>query len=174
MRLDISRLLKEPGSSMPFEFRETLENLNLGGERMDFDEPVHVQGVCQYTGKSFLTEGSIKARYTATCSRCTADMHASLDIPFQAVYTRGARDEGSESYPLEGNVIELTSAVADELLLNIPMRHLCSPDCQGLCPVCGADRNRTQCGCGDRNEYDDSFARLLKITGESEGTDKEE
>ncbi|MGI5878483.1 MAG: YceD family protein [Christensenellales bacterium] len=174
MRLDISSLLKEPGSSMPFAFRKTLENLQLGGERMDFYGPVQVQGVCQFTGKSFLTEGSIKARYAATCSRCTADMHMSLDIPFQAVFARAARDEHSESYPLEGNLINLTPAVVDELLLNMPMRHLCSPVCRGLCPECGADRNKVQCGCRDGNDYDDSFARLLETTGGSEDTDKEE
>jgi len=29
----------------------------------------------------------------------------------------------------------------------MPMKPLCKPDCQGLCPVCGGNRNRERCAC---------------------------
>ena len=35
----------------------------------------------------------------------------------------------------------------DNFYLNLPLISVCKPDCKGLCPVCGANRNVTGCGC---------------------------
>lgn len=159
MRLDIARLLKEPGSSMPFDFREPMENLELGGERMDFTQPVRLWGQCRYTGKDFAVDGSIEALYTATCSRCTRDVNARLEFPLRAVFSRQTEGDDPDIYRFEGNVLDLTPMAVDELLLHIPIRHLCRPECRGLCPVCGADRNVADCGCDVPQAPDPSFAQ---------------
>jgi uncharacterized protein len=41
----------------------------------------------------------------------------------------------------------LEDAVREQVLLALPGRMLCQQDCQGLCPQCGANRNRTNCDC---------------------------
>ena len=43
--------------------------------------------------------------------------------------------------------VDLTKAVTDRILLDLPMAFLCREDCKGLCPVCGADLNEGDCGC---------------------------
>ncbi|MCI5780069.1 MAG: DUF177 domain-containing protein [Lentisphaeria bacterium] len=43
--------------------------------------------------------------------------------------------------------LEVGSDVRAELLLELPMNPRCRPDCRGLCPVCGADRNTQECAC---------------------------
>ena len=42
---------------------------------------------------------------------------------------------------------DIGKPVLDALLLEMPMRFLCKPDCKGLCPVCGRNRNIESCTC---------------------------
>ena len=43
--------------------------------------------------------------------------------------------------------IPLGEYIISELVLSLPMRYVCSPDCRGLCPRCGANWNRGACDC---------------------------
>jgi len=48
------------------------------------------------------------------------------------------------------------------VLLEVPMAPLCDADCKGLCPRCGANRNRETCGC-PREAADPRFEALGKL-----------
>ncbi len=50
----------------------------------------------------------------------------------------------------------------EQLELNIPMKPLCRPDCKGLCPTCGADRNETACSC-EEPTADSRWAALAAL-----------
>jgi uncharacterized protein len=41
----------------------------------------------------------------------------------------------------------------------VPMKVICSTECRGLCPVCGANRNVTHCACAPP-QLDSPFASL--------------
>jgi len=41
--------------------------------------------------------------------------------------------------------IDLAPLVREYLLLEVPIKPLCRPDCKGLCVVCGADLNVESC-----------------------------
>lgn len=64
--------------------------------------------------------------------------------------THGAAGLGAEDDQVEllsGDVVDILPAVREELTLALPMRFLCRADCQGICPVCGTNRNERDCGC---------------------------
>jgi uncharacterized protein len=42
------------------------------------------------------------------------------------------------------------------------MQVLCRPDCQGMCPTCGINRNDETCACVD-DDIDPRFAALKKL-----------
>jgi uncharacterized protein len=63
---------------------------------------------------------------------------------------------------LEGEVLETRPILLEQLQLNIPMKPLCRPDCKGLCPICGADRNRAACNCEEASP-DPRWAALATI-----------
>ena len=77
---------------------------------------------------------------------------------FKAVFHK----EEDETYPFEGETIDLTQVFLDELFLQLPMVSLCKPDCKGLCPVCGIDLNRFRCNCAEktRNSAFDALKAL--------------
>ncbi|HEX4865395.1 MAG TPA: DUF177 domain-containing protein, partial [Acidimicrobiales bacterium] len=61
---------------------------------------------------------------------------------------RGEDDE--ETYPLEGEFLDLQPLVRDALLLELPLAPLCSDECRGICPTCGADLNAGGCACVEK------------------------
>ena len=54
-------------------------------------------------------------------------------------------DLDEDTYPLEGDQLDLRPLVRDALLLELPLAPLCREDCRGLCAECGADLNLGPC-----------------------------
>ena len=72
-------------------------------------------------------------------------------------------DEDDEEYLLAPDgLVELTELATNDVIPELPSRTLCREDCKGLCPVCGCDRNTTQCQCQVREE-DPRLAALDKF-----------
>ena len=65
-------------------------------------------------------------------------------------YAGAAEGSSGEDYVLahDGRVLDLTEAVREQVLLALPMVLLCRPDCAGICPRCGTNRNAANCSCG--------------------------
>jgi uncharacterized protein len=57
-----------------------------------------------------------------------------------------------------GDEVSTEPLIAEQVLLSLPMKPLCKPDCAGLCPTCGADRNAEPCQC--RPPADERWAGL--------------
>ena len=147
MVLNISNALKAPGTSFQFSLTQDLEPMAVSGEEIVFRRAVEVTGKYMFSGASFQLEGSLAVSYKAPCSRCLKDVEAELLIPFDEEFAKEADDEHPDRYLYQGEQIVLDQIVGDLIALNIPMRHLCNEGCRGLCPVCGADRNTTDCRC---------------------------
>jgi uncharacterized protein len=94
-------------------------------------------------------EGTVTAPWIGTCRRCADPVSGTLEV---AVHERYAEDPLSsmsddDLYPMDDDTLDLAPLVRDALVLELPMAPLCRPDCAGLCPVCGVDRNAGDCGC---------------------------
>lgn len=147
MLLDISQALKSPGQSFAFAVAESFEPMCAGGEEISFRKPVEVSGSYVYTGDIFFLRGTITAEYTALCARCLKELPLTMSIPFSEEFAKTVDEEHPDRYLYRGEQIELGQMSGDLISLNTPMRHLCSENCKGLCPVCGNDRNTIDCLC---------------------------
>ncbi len=86
------------------------------------------------------------------CWRCLADAPVRLraDLTQFSEFGRAADasfDEDLDSEYLEGDELDAESMVHDALMEDLPAMILCRPDCAGLCPQCGIDRNTATCEC---------------------------
>ena len=146
--LDLAPLLKAQGAPVPFRFKETWHPLDTGQERIELTAPVELEGICWTSGGVFVVQGTRAAAYTARCSRCLRPVPARMHVEVEEEFARQESEDNPDRYLISGTAIDLTQMVEDTILLHLPMRHLCNINCKGLCPVCGADRNITQCSCG--------------------------
>ncbi|MFW6378231.1 MAG: YceD family protein, partial [Bacillota bacterium] len=55
--------------------------------------------------------------------------------------------------------VNLNDKLKENLILTIPSKALCSPDCKGICSQCGQNLNKATCDC----EQDDIDPRLEKL-----------
>lgn len=70
-----------------------------------------------------------KAYVHLDCDRCLKRYTYSLNIDFTAEY---ADDQEQDEWPVENNAIDLSEPIRQEVLLRLPFKSLCSPDCKGI------------------------------------------
>jgi len=123
-------------------------------------------------GKTVVVQGACSAVAGLACSRCLETYSFPMEASFRHILrpleedSRTVREtelapEDLEYGYYEAEVIELDRLVEEYLLLAMPMKPLCSEACKGLCPVCGTNRNETDCPC-DANEGKSPFDLLKK------------
>jgi len=120
------------------------------------------------TGDTVYIRGELSAQITQDCSRCLEP--ATIPIGGDFVYTLvPERTEVAEDLELtadelekgyyHGDFIDLAPMICEQIVLQAPMKVLCSEVCQGLCPRCGANLNNASCNCRS-GAVDDRLAVL--------------
>ena len=72
------------------------------------------------------------------------------------------QEQMDEDNYIAGYELDVDALIADEIVLQWPMKVLCKEDCKGLCTVCGKNLNTGECGC-DRTVLDPRMAAFLDI-----------
>lgn len=103
--------------------------------------------------------------FEVPCARCLDPVRHSLAGDFDLLFrpqgvdapTPDARGDASSDrsltapeteigYYQEGGLV-LEDVLREQVLLTLPVRTLCRPDCKGLCPRCGRNLNAEPCSC---------------------------
>jgi DUF177 domain-containing protein len=108
-------------------------------------------------GDALVATGSVRAAWAGECRRCLGEAHGEVVSSVRELFERGS--DGEETYPIEGDQVDVEPLVRDAVLLELPLAPLCREACAGLCPVCGANRNDTDCG----HEPDDRDPRWAAL-----------
>lgn len=111
-------------------------------------------------GDVVLARGTLTARLPLACGRCLEPFRMTVEPAVDARLVPAPAGRGEErelgSDDLETDVymkdtLDIGALVETETALCLPMKPLCLPDCRGLCPVCGGNRNLTACDCEARS-----------------------
>lgn len=105
-----------------------------------------------------LARGTLRGSAVLVCSRCAGDTTVVIESPFQILFVpTPAEDATDEEVELtedqmdiasyDGEEIDLTETLREELLLALPYAPLCREDCKGLCATCGKELNDGPCTC---------------------------
>jgi uncharacterized protein len=86
------------------------------------------------------------AEVESECSRCLASfqnkIHSEFEEFFTFPYVEPSEDE--IRVPEDGN-IDFKPILHDYMLIELPIKPVCQPDCRGLCAICGQNLNRAVC-----------------------------
>ena len=108
------------------------------------------------SGLDVFFNGALHGQVIGTCARCLEEYAFELDHPFvfvlepRAVAPSESARLSAEDLALsyyEGDQIDLTPLVHEQMILALPTRPLCAEACRGLCAQCGANLNAGACGC---------------------------
>lgn len=148
-----------------------VNNLTVGqdldfalSERFDVESALvdaKIDGQISRLKDRYLVRGQINAVLSLNCDLCLDTFKVELNLSFDESFSD---DENSdeEFWDFSDKTIDLKPAVIANILLNMPMRAVCSDDCKGLCPKCGHNLNKGDCGC-DTGYVNPQFEKLLTL-----------
>ncbi len=166
MKLNIIDILKFDGAKLPFEGELTVEDQEFIGNVFSFPAPVTIRGEVTNQSGRFFMEASVSAKVASTCARCGVDVTEDILFQFTEVFTN-VETEDDEMIPFTGTELFIVDVVINNLLENLPEKFLCKPDCKGLCPVCGVNRNDEVCAC-EEDEGDPRLEIFRKLAKKEE------
>ena len=139
-------------------------------EKLDFDlGRVDLNCLITKAGDTIFIKGKLSAIIVTCCSRCLESINFPIgaDVCYTLIPGKAEEkddleltEEDLEIGLYQGDVIDLTPIVCEQIILQIPIKALCGENCKGLCPHCGTDLNVAPCNC--RENFVDSRMAVLK------------
>ena len=161
MLLNVKPILHTPGKRLDFQFELDLSDMEFSG-RYPISRPVAVSGEVRNTAG--ILELTLNARSTldAVCDRCGKAFKQDKDVPFACMLAEELQNEDNDEIELlEDGMVDVGELARTAFILDMDTKTLCSEDCKGLCPRCGADLNLGPCSC--KKETDPRLAVLAKL-----------
>lgn len=161
MILDVRPILCAPGKTLEFQFQMDLSDVEFEG-RYPASRPVETKGLVRNTAG--LLELSLSAWTTldSVCDRCGKEFLQEKEVSYSCMLAEELQNEDSDEIVLlEDGRVDVSDLARTEFILGMDTKTLCSEDCKGLCPRCGADWNIGPCSC--KKEPDPRMAALAKL-----------
>jgi uncharacterized protein len=156
MIFNVAQLMKAPvGTSLEYDIDE--ENVRLD-EDLKVIGPITGHARLRHINQGLLADGWVDLTLELECTRCLKQFEQQMHVPFEERFyptmdvITGAPmpppEDKEDAFPIDDHhLVDLTEAVRQHVLLEIPMVTLCKEDCAGLCPQCGKDLNEGPCNC---------------------------
>jgi len=173
VQINVSQLLK----AVIGEVR----NYDVDGQIRIDENDIEIDGDVRLmrTDRGILVKGTLFTDVELTCSRCLGqfDHHVKVDIEEEFFPTIDVNtgitvelSEDTDCFKIDGNnILDLTDAIRQYTVMNMPLKPLCTANCAGLCPTCGANLNKTICDCPAQNT-DPRWGGLQKLVSTVNGT----
>ncbi len=135
MKIDVNQIPVE-GLTLIEEF--TPSELDVETDTIKFRSPIRITANVSKIGDVVIVKLTWDALMHTNCSRCLNELEM------------GFKKNIELNYPVNKSnpVIDLNTDIRDEIILDYPIRPLCSLNCKGLCPKCGKNLNEGGCSCG--------------------------
>lgn len=142
--------------------------------------PVDLAMTVHQDNDRFRLVGTVGATLELGCGRCLEAFTVPVQAVFDLRYLPHSQSDGEEEREVEeddlatsfyrDDAVDLTQLIEEQFYLALPMKPLCRPDCKGLCPQCGVNRNLESCDCQTRWE-DPRMAGLKALFTERKNDD---
>jgi uncharacterized protein len=169
MRVELARLDHKAGN---FAHEYSAGELVLEEDRVALARAPRISGHITRAEHKVVVEGEFAAIAEVECDRCLQRVELPISNDFRLEYITTETYLSLETVELaeedlalsifDGEFIDVDEIVREQLLLAIPTQLICQENCKGFCPICGADRNVTDCNC-DASEIDPRWMGLRDL-----------
>lgn len=161
--INIHPIRENKGEELSGKLSLVSEQLALNPEQDCCWHKIRFQYTVVNADKFFLLSGRLQGDFTQPCSRCLKPVTTSVDTKVVEKFGRQNLLQADEDMlAVDGDELDITFILRDYLLLELPLKVVCSENCRGLCPQCGKDLNHGDCQCVVR-EVDPRLAVLQKL-----------
>lgn len=175
MQFNVAQLLGEPvGATRQYALDEDIAGLDP-----DLEPTQPLVGSVHFlrTAEGVLVQGTLTTQVRMSCARCTKEMLVDVAVELEEEFLSLVNPRTGLPTPIsadsdaflvdEQNILDLSEAVRQYVLLALPMQPLCQPDCAGLCARCGHDLNDGPCACPPEPP-DERWAVLAQLLTDNE------
>lgn len=165
MVINVKNALKNEGELFPIceDFSFTPEDFQ---GKVVF-RAVHVDAQYGCVGGDIELSGTITAQLELICARCLEPFIKDVICPLEERFSHEASDD---VLPISAaDTIEIDRCICNSILMSLELLRICTPQCKGLCPVCGVNRNQVSCSCSQsKPEKDNPFSVLQGLLNNEE------
>jgi uncharacterized protein len=163
--INTHELGRRPGSMRTLELSVPApEDLGIELIGVPTGSPVEVDLRLEAVMEGVLASGRAWVTLSGECARCLEPLEDDLEVTLQELYVYPESDaEEDEASRLEGELLDLEPVLRDAVVLALPFRPVCTPDCPGLCLECGA-RLQDDPGHAHEESVDPRWAALSTLT----------
>lgn len=143
-------------------------------KELNCTQPIDVNVLLKKEKNDILVTGDIKTTISIECARCLKPIERELkgtiemlfvgESTFDELQREGEIDNLDTIFPITGEKLDLSEAIIESIIIEVPVKVLCSDDCKGLCPNCGINLNENPDHvCKDSKEtLEDKWHQKLK------------
>ena len=162
--LNVHDLIGHPGIARTVDLLGTIDG--LATELVALPDDAMLGGALSLESviEGVFVAGSITGTWRLRCARCLTEETRPFTVEIGELVTPVApdpEDADDDKYVLVDEQMDIDQIVRDAIGVEIPFAPLCRPDCQGLCPTCGGNRNLGECPGHDA--IDPRFAVLSEL-----------
>ena len=168
MNVNVAQISEDEGLNIHHLYAEGEPGLSGDDSRLAGRTSLDMQAT--RAGQQVRLAGSISAIVEFDCDRCLKPLSVAVDQSFDLLYIPplGSEEEhelGEDDLSIafyQGDQIDVDDLVREQIELALPMARLCSDECRGLCPDCGANLNEAECAC-KLEQVDPRWAALKEL-----------
>ena len=153
MLINLSEIMSVKGKIKHIEAPFERESFHLDGTDYNFviKNPIELT-ISNLGDRKVMLEGSSKLSLLIPCSRCLEGVETFFDISISKDLDFNDTDEDrikelDETNYIDGYNLDVDQLVYDEILIDFPLKVLCSNNCKGICNTCGINLNKETCNC---------------------------
>ena len=146
MLLNIQQAQFNEGKAIEIDLQVPIDNEIVEFRGYTFAQPVTLKGTMVYEFESLKIVASAQAKLNVMCDACGEEFVYDVNFDLEETFVHSL-DEFNNYYELGSNTVEISKPLIDNLLVSLPSRLMCKPDCKGLCRHCGKNLNQYQCNC---------------------------
>ncbi len=169
MIIDLKKIFVNEGSSLPLEYALDLSSVEYHGS-FPLKEPVTIHGTVSNKASLVGLKASVCFEFEAGCDRCGIPVKRKHTVTVEKSLAPSIEGEDSETILLVPDMkLDIDEFLYSEVIVNLPMKHLCKEDCKGICSKCGKDLNDGKCDCPEK-EIDPRLAALAELLNNESST----
>ncbi len=162
MVIDLKHIFVNENSSYPLEYSLDLSEVSHGGA-FPLKKPVRLNGVISNTSSLVRFEAEIIFDFVALCDRCGTPVTKTYTVSVSKSLATSIEADDSDTILLVPDMkLDVDDFIYTEVVVNLPLKHLCSDDCKGICYKCGKNLNEGECDCKD-DDIDPRLAALRDL-----------
>ncbi len=162
MIIDLKHIFVNENSSLPLEYTLDLSEVEYMGD-YPLKKPVCLKGTVSNKASLIRLKAQIFYEFEAGCDRCGCDTVREYTLDIEKSLAVSIEAEESDTILITPDMkLDLDELVYSEVIVSLPMKHLCSDECKGICFKCGKNLNEGECNC-PKKEIDPRLSALAEL-----------